>query len=90
MEQDWIGAAVSHTYTRSELSHLIAARKGAPEGAGPDAMMEFRFRISPEMLEALLGAEIVHRDGRHVILSAVVVNDDGFVEPLLTVYEPAR
>lgn len=77
-------------WTRYELSRLIAARHGQPEGVGVGAMIELRMRISPEALEAMMTSEIVRRDGTHVRLRAVAIDDAGYAEPILETVEALR
>lgn len=80
-------------YTREEVEGILALRKRSnlPEGMGPTIpWLEFKFRITPEALEGLLGARIVRADGSEVILGGLYVDQDGLVEPILRSYVPGE
>lgn len=76
-------------YSRKEILGIIAARHGQPEGVGEGSMFEFHFRISPEALDAVMGARIVAPDGSESRLEGFELYADGFVEPCLKKLEPA-
>lgn len=71
------------SFSRKEILGIIAARHGQPEGTGDDGMFEMHFRITPELLEAIMGAEIVNKDGSRAILEGFTLDEDGYVEPWL-------
>lgn len=72
-------------YTRVELGAMLDARRrnGLAESQGEGAFLEFRLRISPELLDHILGASITMADGRVGRIEAVHVNGDGYVEPVM-------
>lgn len=77
---------MSTRWGRPELSALVATRKrnaAYVEGQGDSAFIEVRIRVTPELLEAFLGARVVQGD-RETIFDGVWLDDDGYAEPILT------
>ena len=71
-------------YTRSELSHIVATRRGNVEGQGDHAYIDLTVRVTPELLESLLGGIWEARDGKRSRLEAVYVSGDGLTYPEFT------
>lgn len=75
-------------YTAHELKGILATRHGQVEGVGENACLDFMIRVTPELLDAMLGGEFVYRDGRRMRFDGVDVGTDGFVEPILVTETP--
>jgi hypothetical protein len=73
------------TYDRESLEAIVAGRN-VPETVGDGAWIEFRVRITPELLLQMLGT--YEKDGRHVEFDGVSVQSDGLAYPLLRTVEP--
>lgn len=70
-------------YTRQELQAITAARRSLPEGQGVGAFIEFRVKVTPELLEQMLGGTWVAADGKRARLESVEVDSDGYLVPEL-------
>jgi hypothetical protein len=73
-------------WTRAELAHLVELRHraGLNEGNGVEAFIDLRLKITPELLEAMLGGTWTAPDGKTARLDGVHITDDGYAEPILT------
>lgn len=71
-------------WTRAELSALIAARHGQLETQGEGAYLDFVVRVTPELLEAMLGGHWIATDGSEARFDGVSIDSDGLASPLLT------
>lgn len=74
-------------YTRSELTHILAARHLVKEGQGDNAFLEFRIKVTPELLEKMIGGYWINANGGRVRFDGVYVGADGYVEPILVMEE---
>jgi hypothetical protein len=72
-------------YTRSELLGIVAGRHGQPEGQGAGAFIELRMKITPELLEHMLGGYWISADGKRSRFDGVYIDPEGYAEPLLVV-----
>lgn len=73
---------VTVRFTRRELAGLLAARIGNHEGQGPGAFIELRVRVTPELLDAMLGGHWVNRDGSTARFEGVEIQGD-LAQPIL-------
>lgn len=81
---------MAQTWTRKELLALMSARHGQREGHGPDAFLTLTIRVTPDLLEAMLGGTWTFDDGRTATFEGVTIGDDGYAEPLFGRHEPGR
>ena len=75
-------------YTRDELQHLLAARAGQMETRGANAFIELRIKVTPELLEGMLGGQWIAADGTKARFDGVDIRD-GYAEPILVREVPA-
>lgn len=75
---------MSAKWTRAELERLVAARHGQAEGRGEGAMLTLRIKVTPELLEAMLGGTWTSTDGSVARFDGVYIDDDGYAEPSMT------
>lgn len=78
---------MSIKYTRDEILGILAARHGHPEAQGPGSYLTFTIKVSPELLEGMLGGTWTNADGSTARFDGVYVEDDGFAEPILSKIE---
>lgn len=72
-------------FTRRELGMILATRGARAEGDGNNAFLEFRFRITPELLKEMMDGEFIFSDGRHAKLDGIFVSDDGLALPEMAI-----
>lgn len=77
-------------YTRRELLGIISSRHGQPEGMGAAGFLEFRVKVTPEFLEAMLGGTWIAVDGKRTTLEGVELDADGYLTPILVATVPIR
>jgi len=77
---------MSQRWTHDELAHVVGLRHrtGLSEGNGANAFVEFKMKITPELLDKILGGTWRNADGSTVRLDGIIVDDDGYVEPIMT------
>jgi hypothetical protein len=77
-------------YTRAELAGLVAARYGQSEGTGPDAFLDLRIKVTPELLEKMLGGYWIATDGSRAEFMGVSIDQNGYAEPIFARVETVR
>jgi hypothetical protein len=75
---------MSTRWTRAEIAGILAARHGQPEGTGEGGMLTLTIKVSPELLEGLLGGTWTNADGTIARFEGVFIDDTGYAEPILT------
>jgi hypothetical protein len=72
-------------YTRDEIQSILEARKEAQEneGAGENAWLDFKLRVTPELLGHLMSGSFVSSDGRICLLQSVEIDAEGYAHPRL-------
>jgi hypothetical protein len=75
---------MSTRWTRDEIVGILAARHGQPEGMGEGGMLTLTIKVSPELLEGMLGGTWTNRDGSTARFEGVWIDDAGYAEPILT------
>ena len=50
-------------FTREEVDRILALRTGEAETLGENAFLEFRFRITPEVLRSVMDSVILMPNG---------------------------
>lgn len=53
-------------WTARELKRLLFARREMKEGQGDNAFIDLKVKVTPELLERLIGGVFVSNDGRRV------------------------
>jgi hypothetical protein len=76
-------------YSRVELQGILAARRGHAETVGNDAWIDLRIKVTPELLEGMLGGTWVAADGSRSTFQGVHIGADGYAEPILVAEVPA-
>jgi hypothetical protein len=76
-------------WTRQELAGIVAARYGQFEGQGEDAFLVLKVKITPELLQGMLGGTWVNADGTRARFDGVSIDEAGYAEPILTREVPA-
>lgn len=76
-------------YTRQELQAITAARHGQVEGQGVGAFIEFRVKVTPELLEQMLGGTWLWTDGKRSRLESVDIDSEGYLVPEFAAEIPA-
>lgn len=68
-------------YDRRELQRLVSLRYGKFEGQGENAFIDLRIKVTPELLEQMIGGYWTAPDGKVSVLDAVDIDADGYAHP---------